>query len=364
VVTAFTVGRPPNRLLRSSLAGLCLIVCLIELHALLVGYPWGVDVVIPLNAASRWVSGGQPYLASSFQAGPGYGAPFLYPPFVLPFVAILTAVPQDLVVGVWFVISATAAIFACRRLAIPWLLMPALLVWPPFAEGLLGGNVQIVIFAAFVALFWRRPEPDSRQPAFEPIEHDPVDRDRPAQVDGLLATAVGILKPTQIQSWLYVGRRRWVAAAFGAIAVAGLALATLPIVGVQLWLDWFVQLGRASDPAWILAGDGIARSLPAWAGDLIFFGSLAAVWLVPSRHAGAWIGLLTLIGSSSLRVFGLLFALPAMLLVRREIGLVAGLLMATYTFEGWWLGVFLVSGSVLLGRRVAWLLEPRGRLAT
>ena len=75
---------------------------------------------------------------------------------------------------------------------------------------------------------------------------------------------------------------------------------------------------------------------------------MAAVLVVPNRHAGAWIGLLAVIGSPSLRVFGLLFALPAMLVIRREIALVAGLLIATYTFEGWWIAVGLVTGSLFL----------------
>ncbi len=363
-VTAFTVGGLPNRILRISLAGLCLAVCLIQLHALFAGYPRGVDVVIPLNAAGRWLAGGQPYLASSFQAGPGYDAPFLYPPFVLPFLAPLTRLPQDVVIGGWLILSGAAAAFACRRLAIPWLLVPLLFAWPPFAEGLIGGNVQVVLFAAFIALFWRRPGPTEIRPPFEPFEQDPGRSGRPGQVDGLLATAVGALKPTQVQSWLYVARRNWRSAAVGAVAIAALALATLPIVGVQLWFDWIAQLGRASDPSWILAGDGIARSFPAWVGDLVFLGSLAVIWLVPVRHAGAWVGLLTLIGSPSLRVFGLLFALPAMLLIRREIGLVAAILMATYTFEGWWLAVALVSGSLLVSPRLGWLLEPRARPAT
>ncbi|MGH2465051.1 MAG: hypothetical protein ACRDGI_06290, partial [Candidatus Limnocylindrales bacterium] len=177
--------------------------------------------------------------------------------------------------------------------------------------------------------------------------------------DGLLATAVGALKASQVQPWVYLLRRSWRAAAIGAVAVVGLAVVTLPILGSQVWFDWLAQLGRANDPTWILAGAGIARSLPWWVGDLVVLVSIAAVFVVPNRHAGAWIGLLAVIGSPSLRVFGLLFALPAMLLIRREIALVAGLLIATYTFEGWWIAVGLVSGSLFLGRWLPWLLEPR-----
>ena len=125
------------------------------------------------------------------------------------------------------------------------------------------------------------------------------------------------------------------------------------------WLDWLAQLGRANDPSWILAGAGIARSMPWWVGDLVVLASMALVAIVPNRHAGAWIGLLAVIGSPSLRVFGLLFALPAMLLIRRELALIAALLIATYTFEGWWLAIGLITGTLLLGGRLPWLLEPR-----
>ena len=361
-VNVFAVGTGPNRLLRFGLGILALMMCLIALHNLITGYPWGVDVVIPLRAAARWLAGDQPFLASSFLAGPGYDLPYLYPPFVLPFVAVFTALPQDLVIGAWLLISLAAAIFACRRLAIPWLAVPFLLVWPPFTEGLVGGNVQVVVFAAFVALFWRKRGPAEPIHDFQPLERDLAEPARPGfrggLRDGLLATAIGALKASQIQPWLYLLRRSWRAAAAGAVVLAGLALLTLPLLGTRVWFDWLAQLGRANDPNWILAGDGIARFMPWWVGDLVALASLALVFVVPKRYAGAWIGLLAVVGSPSLRVFGLLFALPAMLVVRREIALVAALLIASYTFEGWWLAMAMVGGSLLLGRWVPGLLEP------
>jgi hypothetical protein len=362
-VKAFAVGSGPNRLLRFGLGVLTLVMCLIALRNLLLHYPWGVDVMIPLNAATRWLAGGQPYLASSFLNGPGYDLPYLYPPFVLPFVALFTSLPQLAVIVAWLAVSLGATVFACRRLAIPWLAIPLLVIWPPFTEGLLGGNVQVVVFAAFVAFLWRRPKPGEVRPDFQPLEYDPAGGDRAGRrgrlTDGLLATAVGALKASQVQPWIYLLRRNWRAAVMGAAAIVGLAVVTLPILGTQVWFDWLAQLGRANDPTWILAGAGIARSMPWWVGDLVVLASMAAVLVVPNRHAGAWIGLLAVIGSPSLRVFGLLFALPAMLVVRREIALVAGLLIATYTFEGWWIAVGLVTGSLFFGRWLPWLLEPR-----
>jgi Glycosyltransferase family 87 len=350
--------RSVERLLCFALAVMALLMSLIAFHNVIREYPWGVDVVIPLRAASRWLAGGQPYLASSFLNGPGYDLPYLYPPFVLPFVAPLTALPQTAVVAGWFMVNLGAAVFACRRLAIPWLVIPFLLVWPPFSEALLGGNVGIVLFAAFVALMWRSPRSAEDRPSYQALEVDPASLGRRAVHDGLLASAVGALKGSQVQPWFYLLRRNPRSALIGLLAVAGLAVITLPVLGLGAWSDWLAQLGRASDPSWILAGAGITRSLPGWVGDLLVLATIAAVFVVPDRHAGAWLGLLVVIGSPSLRVFGLLFALPAMLVVRREVGLIAGLLFATYTFEGWWLGIGLVAGSMVLGLRRPAFLEP------
>ena len=37
----------------------------------------------------------------------------------------------------------------------PWLWLPLVIAWPPFAEGILEGNIQMLMFAAFVFLFYR-----------------------------------------------------------------------------------------------------------------------------------------------------------------------------------------------------------------
>ena len=50
-----------------------------------------------------------------------------------------------------------------------------------------------------------------------------------------------------------------------------------------------------------------------------------------------------IVGNPSLRMFGLLMLLPGMLVVRREIALLAALCVASYTLPGLWLGVLLVA---------------------
>jgi len=359
----FAVGTPPNRLLRFGLGVLALVIVLVALRNLLLFHPWGVDLEIPLRAARRWLDGGQPYLAQAFSVGHGYDLPYLYPPYLLPVLAPLLWLPRGLVALAWFGACLGAAAFACRRLAIPARWWPALFIWPPFAEGLLGGNVQILLFAAFTALFWEDPggglmtSPRAGAP-FHPIPYDPASAERLAGVDGLLGAAIGALKASQVHPWLFLARRRWRAAALGAAAIVGLTLLTLPWTGVRLWADWLVQLGRASDPNLGLGGAALARYLPQPLGLAIMAGSMLAVAVVPTHRAGAWVGLLTVIGSPSLHVFGLLFLLPAMLTIRREVSLVAALLVATYTLAGWWLAIAIVGAALLASERWTWVREP------
>ena len=343
----------PDRLLRWGLWILTLVVVILSVRDLLTLYPIGVDVEIPLRAARRWLDGGQPYLAASFQAPVGPDLPFLYPPFVLPVIAPLARLPGGLVIAAWLAVGLAAAAWTCRRLSIPWRWVPFVLLWPPFFEGLLGGNVQIVLFAAFVGLLFKAP---AAGPAFHPVERAADEDVRPAWVDGLLAVVNGAIKPSQAHPWILVLRRRPSAALLGLAIVGVVMVLSLALTGPGLWLDWLAQLVRASDPAWPYGGTGLTRGLPAGAGLLLAAATMLVAFFLPHRGAAAWLGILMIVGSPSLHTFGLLTLLPAMLAVRREVALVAALGIATYTQPGLWLGVALVSGALAAGVRwPAWL---------
>jgi Glycosyltransferase family 87 len=354
-VNALRFGSRPDRILRAGLWLLTGVVVAAAIRDLLAGYPVAVDIQIPLRAASRWLAGGQPYLASSFQAPVGPDLPFLYPPFLLPVIAVLTFLPETVVVAGWLAILLAAATWTCRRLAVPWVWIPAILLWPPFFEALLGGNVQILLFAALVGLMFGRA--DARTP-FQPMERRLDGDDRPAWLDGLLAVVNPAIKPSQAQPWVLLLRRRPRAALSGALIVAGVVVVTLPLTGTQAWFDWLAQLGRASDPGWIYGGSGLAHGLPVAVGLGLTAATTLAAYFLPARFAAAWLGILMIVGNPSLRMFGLLMLLPGMLLVRREIALVAALCIASYTLQGLWLGVLLVTVALARGtRRAAWL-EP------
>ena len=329
------------------IAGLALLVTLLMLRDLLIYYPYGVDLEIPLRAAARWTSGGEPYLPESFDVIAGPELPFLYPPVVLPFVAPLLAVPRVILFPVWTAICLAAGAWACRRLALPWWIVPIVLAWPPFAEAILGGNIQVLLFAAFAAVAWR-----GGGPPFRPVPRDPRDGDRPAAVEGLLSTVIGAVKVSQAHTWLFVLRRRPPAAILGAAIVLAVVAATLPLVGVDRWLDWFGQAGRSGDPAWQAVGMPLSVFIGRVPGLIVTALTLVAMFFIPVSRAGAWIGVLSIVGAPSIHMFGLLFLLPAMLEIRREIALVAALAIASYTDVGVPLGTVLVIVAFGLSSRV------------
>jgi hypothetical protein len=241
-----------------------------------------------------------------------------------------------------------AAVIAERRLGIPWLWLPLVLAWPPFAEAIFGANVQMLLFAAFIFLFYRsgagRWEPRARA-----IE-DPAES---AAFVGVLATAVGAIKVSQPHAWLYVLRHRPIGAFIGAIvALAIMAAATL-VTGFQPWFDWVAQLRLASDTTWDLGGFAITRFLPAGLGLVVAAACAAAVLFVPRERAGAWVGLLSVVGALSLHIFGLLFLVPAMLVIRREAALVAAICIATYSYNGAWAGIAICAAGMVMVERAA-----------
>ena len=337
----------PRRLL---LAALVVLLAILNVKALLgtvlIDARFAVDMEIPLRAAERWQAGQAPYLASAFASEPGATQPFLYPPFVLPFFALLSELPRALVGTVAVAIMLASSIAACRRLGIPWLWLPLVLTWPPFAESIFGANVQTVLFAAFVFLFYR---PGALP--WSPRIRDVADPAESAPLVGGLATAVGAIKVSQPHAWLYVLRYRPRAALGGALVAAALVVATLAFTGTGLWFDWVAQLRLAGDPTWDLGGFAIVRFLPLGVGYVVAAACLVAVWFVPRERAGAWIGVLSVVGSLSLHIFGLLFLVPSMLLIRREAALMAAIFIATYSYEGAWAGILVCAAAMAWAER-------------
>ncbi len=310
-------------------------------------YILAVDINIPLQAADRWLAGGTPYVAADFAPGAAL-PPFMYPPYILPLVAPLTLLPRSIVDAAWVASLVVAACWTLRTLGVPWRAWPPLFVWPPLAEPIFNGNVQVLLLAAFVALFYRYPG----------IPRNATDP--PLSTAGLAALAVVLpaIKVGQFHAWIHVLARRPRAALLGLGFVAVVALLTLSLVGLSSWAEWLAQLGRARDPRWVLGGFSLIRLVPPLGYPVILACAVAA-WFVRGPHAGAIVGALLVVGAPSLYIFVTLMLLPAMVTIRREVALLGAIFIATSTYAGAWIGILIVSAAIAATSRQPRLLEPR-----
>jgi hypothetical protein len=107
----------------------------------------GYDVRLYRMAADAWLAGGDPWQPSLdfnvlftdlHYAGP--------PPTLIPFL-VLAWIPVDVLILLFILCSATAAVWTLRRLGLPawWML------FPPIAEGIWVGNLNIYVIALLVA---------------------------------------------------------------------------------------------------------------------------------------------------------------------------------------------------------------------
>ncbi len=162
-------GTRATTIVRFALAAMAVAVALVTDLRVVTTFPIAIDATIPLTAAQRWLDGGVVYVADGF-TNPDVLPPFLYPPFVLPFVAPLTLLPEQLVRLVWWGLAVAVALLVCRRLAIPWRYVAIVLVWEPMLGSIWGANVQLLLFAAFVAAFWRAPAAHDLHPEPRDLE--------------------------------------------------------------------------------------------------------------------------------------------------------------------------------------------------
>jgi hypothetical protein len=323
-------------------------------HNLREAFPLGVDVEIPLRAAAHWSAGAPVYPPSAMQVTYGSDLPYLYPPFLLPFLSPIASLPREPVIDAWLVMCVLAAVWTCRRLGIPWIAVPCLLVWPPFGEGLVVGNVQIFLFAAFVAVFY---EPG--------VTWADAPRERELRSDGdlkngILTTLVGAFKFVQILPLLYLARRRFRAAILGVAVVGAIVLATLPLTGLAIYGDWLAQLNRASNPAWLTGGMGLVHhyGIP----DLLLLAIGTALALVlRGRDSVAWLGLVLVVTTPSVHGFTFLFLLPALLTIRRDIAIPIGALYLIYYSVPWWMAWFAAVFLLAASRRWPRLRAPGRR---
>lgn len=362
-------GSRENGWLRAGLSAATVVAFAFGARHVLTTHVLGIDLEIPLRAAGRWLDGGEPYLASSFErSARGANLPYLYPPYVLPALVPLLDHSRRVVDAIWVAGCLVAALVALWRLQLGWGAAVPLLAWPPVAYAVMGGNPAILMFAAFMLLpDWGKTgralpvgAPEAPGITSPGVSADSRPRTAPRTAlrtlaDGALVAATFALKISALQVLAASARRR-PAAAMTAVALVGvLALVTLPLVGLDLWRAFAAQLGRAADPGWVMGGMALPHLLPAPFGTLAVVGTVALAFVATRRSE---VGLLTVIGAGSWHAYGLLFLLPALREIRREIALVALVIGTMVNGTAWWVATLLVAAALLGARRWPALLEP------
>jgi hypothetical protein len=273
------------RLLLSVLVLIALVYRVQQVRVFLSGPQWGYDFSA-YWLAGRHVLSGQPLYTPSQLAGPY--APqgqflYLYPPFLAAALTPLAALfPADYgaAMAVWALLGlglVTVVVIGIARLEglAPdrWhtaVLIGGAFAFPPLVAELILGNVHVLLLALF-ALAWFA-----------------IRTERGRLGESVAGVAVGIatlikLFPAVVLVWfLLTGRWRAAMAAIAAAAVLG-AL-TLPVVGIEPWLEYpraVLNLGAPADvtdalapSVWLatLMPADIARAL------VLVVGLLAVVW--------------------------------------------------------------------------------------
>jgi hypothetical protein len=253
------------------------------------------DLHLYLKAGTHFLEGAPVYLQHVLTERPDdlSNYPFLYPPLTLPGFAALSLIPSPLIDVLWVAASIGLAILALRTFGLGWPWVAALLVWPPFVQGLWVGNVAVPLLSLFAIA--------------------------PRIGEGLVISPVFKLYSGITTLWL-VRERRWRPLVLGLVLVAGTALVTLPIVGVGRWLEWVdgLRLYQQSQPLLpqFLYGQSLLRYVP-W---LLTVALAVAAILVAIRSRGIVslerLGLATIVASPSLYAHGLLVGIPAILRLR------------------------------------------------
>jgi len=226
------VGPFARRTLRTGLPIVALLVIGLTSGATLAvaGDTLGYDFLAYHAAAARVLDGHAAY-DTTFQAAGGFGL-FYYPPTFVPLVLVFGLLPAGLATWAWIALlglafaAGVALLPVARRVRWTIVLLSGL-SWP-FLYALKLGQVGPLLFLAF-AVGWRW-----------------LDRPAVLGLSGAIGAAIKI-QPGVVLAWAFLSRR-WVAVAAGAVALGGLAALATIVAGASAWSDFWLLIGRVSDP--------------------------------------------------------------------------------------------------------------------
>ena len=240
------------------------------------------DIELYLKAGATALGGASPYITAPITStADSVNLPFVYPPFTIPLFEVLASMARPLAIGLWEAASIAAVLIAMWLLGVRgrWLLV--LLAWPTLSVGIAVGNVASFTFLLFVVGF---------------------------RVGAALVLSGAFKLQSIIPSLWLVLERRWRELAAGVVTVAVLALISLPIVGVQTWLDWPTGL-REFQASFVRFPNLQGSSLVRWHGPAVALGitvlAIGFAFLRRGRNSLARFGLASIVGSPTLYVHGL-----------------------------------------------------------
>ena len=252
---------------------------------------WGYDFSAYWQAGARTLEGVSPYQALQLAGPYAPQAQYLYlypPPFAALFAPLAAALPDyRLAAWLWFVVgvviltTAVLALWKAEHLGerFPvlagrgrWLLVAAAFAFPPVVGELVLGNVHMLLLG-LLTLAWLGIRRGDRRGDWQA---------------GLAVGAAAVIKvfPALLLIWFLL-TRRYRAAAAATVAVVAIALATVPLTGIQPWLDYPRVLANLSGPA--DTADTLAPTV--WLADWIGFDGARVVVTLAALSLVAWAAL-------------------------------------------------------------------------